>query len=255
MTTAMLPSMRLGEFTVRVGFSLIELLVVISIIAVLAAMLLPTIGMVRDAARSANCQSNLRQVGMGILAYTSDSDGALMPFSTAYATPPWPTIGPAVAQWNWRGALELWGGIDTGALHGWGGNARIMSCPTQIGGKTPLSITSRYATYSANSRLTASSICSFLVSPSCPDIGTPLGRIGHAGEVMLLSDGLWLGQYLTTVAPFANNLPEAPHRNRTSLVYLDGHTGQMPREWFVASPALYPVAGSETRILWQGNLL
>lgn len=54
------------------GFTLIELLVVISIIAILAAMLLPAVGMVRDAARSMRCRSNLRQIAMAYEAYAVD---------------------------------------------------------------------------------------------------------------------------------------------------------------------------------------
>lgn len=63
----------------RHAFTLTELLVVISIIAVLAAMLLPTITMVRQAARSTQCAGNLRQLGLAILAYPMDNDGRLPP--------------------------------------------------------------------------------------------------------------------------------------------------------------------------------
>jgi len=59
------------------AFTLIELLVVISIIAVLAAMLMPAIGMVRDSARSSGCASNMRQFAMSMLAYTNDNEGYL----------------------------------------------------------------------------------------------------------------------------------------------------------------------------------
>ena len=55
------------------AFTLIELLVVISIIAVLAAMLLPAISMVRDSARSSRCQSNLHQIGLAVFSYENDT--------------------------------------------------------------------------------------------------------------------------------------------------------------------------------------
>lgn len=59
------------------GFTLIELLVVISIIAVLAALLLPAVRLVRDAAQVSRCAASERQLGIAILAYTADWEGLL----------------------------------------------------------------------------------------------------------------------------------------------------------------------------------
>jgi prepilin-type N-terminal cleavage/methylation domain-containing protein/prepilin-type processing-associated H-X9-DG protein len=59
------------------GFTLIELLVVIAIIALLAAILFPVFARARESARRTNCQSNLKQIGLGIAQYTQDSDEQL----------------------------------------------------------------------------------------------------------------------------------------------------------------------------------
>lgn len=54
------------------GFTLIELLVVISIIAVLAAMLLPALRVVRTSAQLSRCASSERQLGLAIMSYAAD---------------------------------------------------------------------------------------------------------------------------------------------------------------------------------------
>ena len=63
------------------GFTLIELLVVIAIIAILAAILFPVFSQARESARTAQCASNMRQLGLAMAMYRSDADEVWCPAS------------------------------------------------------------------------------------------------------------------------------------------------------------------------------
>ncbi len=64
------------------GFTLVELLVVIAIIGILVALLLPAIQAAREAARRSQCQSNLKNVALGVLNY--ESSKKILPMGTVF---------------------------------------------------------------------------------------------------------------------------------------------------------------------------
>jgi prepilin-type N-terminal cleavage/methylation domain-containing protein/prepilin-type processing-associated H-X9-DG protein len=87
--------------TVRHAFTLIELLVVIAIISLLAAILFPVFARARENARRSSCQSNLKQLALGVRQYIDDNDGRSLAAhgigaSASYSTSAevWPPIEP-----------------------------------------------------------------------------------------------------------------------------------------------------------------
>jgi prepilin-type N-terminal cleavage/methylation domain-containing protein len=75
--------------TRRLGFSLVELLVVIGLVAVLLGILLPVLAGAREGSRSTICLSNLRQLGMALQRYSDDQNGYLVPFITGTNARSW----------------------------------------------------------------------------------------------------------------------------------------------------------------------
>src|SRR5471030_2336473 len=95
----------------RQGFTLIELLVVIAIIAILAAILFPVFARARENARRASCQSNLKQIGLGMVQYVQDYDERY-PIGDTYAdavTTPGDTGWASVELQPYMKSVQLFG--------------------------------------------------------------------------------------------------------------------------------------------------
>ncbi|EIP99793.1 prepilin-type N-terminal cleavage/methylation domain-containing protein [Opitutaceae bacterium TAV1] len=71
------------------GFTLIELLTVIAIIGILAAIIIPTVGRVRETAKASACTSNLRQLAAACLLYANENKDRLIPIKDATTGETW----------------------------------------------------------------------------------------------------------------------------------------------------------------------
>lgn len=97
------------------AFTLIELLIVISIIVILAAILFPTFSRVRENARRTSCMNNMKQLGLGFLQYAQDYDERMPCGSQPFNPPPLPSYRLGIG----------WGG----QIYAYVGSAALFKCP------------------------------------------------------------------------------------------------------------------------------
>lgn len=207
------------------GFTLMELLVTISIIALLAAMLIPIVPLVRSAAGASQCASNLRQLGLANEAYVNDWDGYMS--ATAAGGSNWigilsPLIDPddknaTVANKLWRGCPD-WKYSpyfsSPSKNSWWRGYVRSpFLCLVQ---RDP-----------ARSRVLHDVVGGYHETDS--KTATPtIGRWLHRSEISYPAERLWLGDGYDWLITYPDShLDGYRHRKRPAYVFCDGHVARL----------------------------
>jgi len=108
--------MTFKNYKIERYFTLIELLTVISIISILAALLLPTLGKARKRAKLIQCMSNLKQVGTSFASYMVDYNDV---FPVAAQKPTLDTSAPSLPR-------------IADVLLSYAGNSNVFRCPADI---------------------------------------------------------------------------------------------------------------------------
>ncbi len=150
------------------GFTLIELMVVVAIISILAAILFPVFSSARKKARSTQCLSNLNQLCKACLMYADDHDGRL--FDNPY---PGPTYGHVETYW----ALAVLPYVQ---------NTDIFACPSWDYSIKP--------GYYVDAPFRVGYGLSDIIANGAPDRPSPipLAVMRRPAETALLGDSAWL---------------------------------------------------------------
>ena len=218
-------------------FTLIELLIVIAIIAILAAMLMPALGKARDKALSINCTSNLKQLGAAGILYSNDEDD--------FMTPAFAAIGTTTNS-NWARLLTRYMGGEQDQLDFAASEVRLKQfiCPAEE--RIPTAVGTNY-TYSAGlgflqyaSDPAFNGAYDFRKRSKCkrPSLqGTTTDNNPVSGNIY--HDSFW------SAAMVMEKVDLQRHHGGINVSYVDGHAGAVNN--------LLPL--SESRALWLNSVL
>jgi prepilin-type N-terminal cleavage/methylation domain-containing protein/prepilin-type processing-associated H-X9-DG protein len=157
-----IPPARLG------GFSLMELLFVLVILGLLAALLFPVFGSAREKARQAACVGNMRQLGMAFRLYMQDND-EIFPINRTCVGGFMPPETPCAE------GMTVLGWLDMVAVYTRGSLFKCPSDPTPIVSSQPLG----YRLSSDPSRRTNINRCSYAKNNNLGNVPPPFGYIVH----------------------------------------------------------------------------
>lgn len=226
---------------------MVELLVVMAVVAILAALLLPALGLGKGAAQRLQCMSNLRQLGLAAQMYWEDHDGRAFAFR-----------GPATngGDLYWFGWLQRGSegqrAFDPapGALYPYLQGRGVDLCPSLNYSLRPFKLKASGAAFGYGYNL-------HLSAPAGQPL-VSLGKVTQPSEIILFADSAQVNTFQPPASPthpmleefYYVNATEATahfrHRQRLNALFCDGHVA-----------AETPLAGSIDSLLpsqWVGRL-
>ena len=221
----------------RKGFTLIELLVVIAIIAILAAILFPVFARARENARRASCQSNLKQIGLGLLQYTQDYDEK---YPATYTNQN--AAGTIIAGWFY-------------VIQPYVKSNQLFDCPSSTVTKYSGVIWTEAISYGKNTLIAPEASEIPLTSVAKPAQTIFVGEAGNprlVPEDFAATSGYGSASWGTAGSIF---VPQYRHLETTNILFFDGHVKSMKKgqmqEKQTSEDGVALTAGDQQFILWN----
>ncbi|MGQ9454567.1 MAG: type II secretion system protein [Armatimonadota bacterium] len=217
----------------RSGFTLIELLVVIAIIAILAALLFPVFGKVKDNAKAASCQSNMKQITLAVLAY-ADDNGNRLPGLNLFT----------IAEGTGGSLSDTNSDPSKGSLFRYLGKSReVVKCPADARWRLYSYAGKYWYSYTVNSYTTwighrpdGVYIGGFTIEDriKCNTSGPPLSWFPRPTRVIYLVEektqdfANQQGQFINDALFHGIDVTSDRHMGYSNVSFLDSHCGRVP---------------------------